>query len=120
MLLLNIYNRSWLFHLYYTHKLNSKSKNLMYCWVKKNQIPWNKPITGAMSASENYDYLNPTQLFDLCCSVFQLIPLHYGSIFRSSRPDVFLRKCVLNICCKFTREGLCQSVISINLQRNFI
>ena len=29
---------------------------------------------------ENYNYLNPTQLLDLCCSVLQLTPLDYGSI----------------------------------------
>ena len=36
---------------------------------------------------------------------------------RSSHPDVFLGKSVLNICCKFTGERPCQSLISINLQR---
>ena len=35
---------------------------------------------------------------------------------RSSRPDVFLRKVVLNICRKFKGEHACRSVISIKLQ----
>ena len=40
--------------------------------------------------------------------------------FRSSRPEVFLRKGVLEICSKFTGEHPCQSVILIKLQNNFI
>ena len=39
---------------------------------------------------------------------------------RTSRPDVLLGKGVLKICCKSTGERACQSVILINLQRNFI
>ena len=37
-------------------------------------------------------------------------------INRSSPPEVFLRKGVLKICCKFTGEYPCRSVISIKLQ----
>ena len=40
--------------------------------------------------------------------------------FRSSRPEVFLRKGALKTCNKFTGEHSCRSVISINLQSNFI
>ena len=40
--------------------------------------------------------------------------------FRSSHPEVFLRKEVLKICIKFTGEHPCQSAVSINLQSNFI
>ena len=40
--------------------------------------------------------------------------------FRSSRPEVFLRKSVLKICSKFTGEHPCRSVISIKLLCNFI
>ena len=39
---------------------------------------------------------------------------------RSSHPEVFLRKGVLKICCKFTGEHQCRSEISIKLQSNFI
>ena len=39
---------------------------------------------------------------------------------RSSRLEVFLRKCVPKICGKFTEEHPWQSVISIKLQNNFI
>ena len=39
---------------------------------------------------------------------------------RSSRPEVFLRKSVLKICCKFLGEHPCRSVISISLLCNFI
>ena len=39
---------------------------------------------------------------------------------RSSRPEVFLRKCFLEICSNFTGEHPCWSVISVKLQSNFI
>ena len=39
--------------------------------------------------------------------------------FRSSRPEVFLRKAVLKVCSKFTGEHSFQSVISIKFQSNF-
>ena len=39
---------------------------------------------------------------------------------RSSRPEVFLVKSVLNICNKLTEEHLCRSVISIKLLCNII
>ena len=41
-------------------------------------------------------------------------------MFRSSHPEVFLRKGVLVICRKFTGEHPCQSAISTKLQYNFI
>ena len=41
-------------------------------------------------------------------------------IFRSSRPELFLRKGVLKICSKFTGEHPCRSVISMKLLCNFI
>ena len=40
--------------------------------------------------------------------------------YRSSRPEVFLRKGVLKICSKFTGEHPCRSLISIKLLSNFI
>ena len=42
------------------------------------------------------------------------------TIYRSSHPEVFLRKSVLKIYSKFTGEHSCRSVISIKLQSNFI
>ena len=39
--------------------------------------------------------------------------------FRSSHPEVFLRKYVLEICSKFTGEHPYRSAISIKLQSNF-
>ena len=42
------------------------------------------------------------------------------SSYRSSHPDVFIRKVVLKICCKFTGEHPCRSVISIKLPFNVI
>ena len=39
----------------------------------------------------------------------------FKNIYRSSRPEVFLRKGVLKICSTFTGEHPCRSVISIKL-----
>ena len=46
--------------------------------------------------------------------------MFWSIIFRSSCPEVFLRKVVLKICSKFTGEHLCRSVISVKLLCNFI
>ena len=43
-----------------------------------------------------------------------------GAYFRSSHPEVFLRKCVMKICSKFKGEHPCRSVIIIKLLCNFI
>ena len=40
----------------------------------------------------------------------------FSVLFRSSRPEVFLRKGVLKICSKFAEEHPCRSVISIKLR----
>ena len=45
---------------------------------------------------------------------------HECTIFRSSRPEVFLYKDVLKTCSKFTGQHSCWSVISIKLQSSFI
>ena len=44
----------------------------------------------------------------------------FESLYRSSRPEVFLGKRVLKIYRKFTGEHPCQSEISIKLLCNFI
>ena len=41
-------------------------------------------------------------------------------MYRSSRPEMFLKKGVLKICSKFTGDHPCRSVISIKLLCNFI
>ena len=46
--------------------------------------------------------------------------LYVVDSIRSSRPEIFLRKCVLKISSKFTGEHPCRSVISIKLLYNFI
>ena len=35
---------------------------------------------GQSMLPENYNYLNPTELLGLCCSIFQFIPLDWESI----------------------------------------
>ena len=42
------------------------------------------------------------------------------SLYRSSRPEVFLGKGALKICSKFTGEHSCRNAISIKLLCNFI
>ena len=44
----------------------------------------------------------------------------FESLYRSSRPEVFLGKRVMKIYSKFTGEHSCQSGISIKLLCNFI
>ena len=51
------------------------------------------------------------------CYYLVMIP---ATQFRSSRPEVFLGKDVLKICCRFTREHPCRSVILIKLLCNII
>ena len=53
-----------------------------------------------------------SQFFRTTCSSTETIP-------RSSPSEVFLRKAVLKICSKFTREHPRRSVISIKLLCNF-
>ena len=55
-----------------------------------------------------------------CCKNARLAVLLLITLERSSLPEVFLGKGVLNICSKFTEEYLCRSGISIKLQSNFI
>ena len=44
----------------------------------------------------------------------------FQSWLRNSPPEVFLGKCVLKMCSKFTGEHPRRSVISVKLQSNFI
>ena len=56
-----------------------------------------------------------------CAKDFFIIKLQARvSLSRSSTSELFLRKGVLKICSKFTREHPCRSTISINLLFNFI
>ena len=48
--------------------------------------------------------------------VTEILKILKIKICRSSHPEVFLEKGVLEICSKFTWEHPCQSVISIKLQ----
>ena len=50
-----------------------------------------------------------------CSHFYQNFP-----VFRSSSPEVFLGKSILKLCCKFTREHPCLTVISRKLQSNVI
>ena len=63
-------------------------------------------------------YLTLMTLEKLCLLLLEFFLSR--SKFRSSHPEVFLGKAVLKICCKFTGEHQCQSVILIKLICNFI
>ena len=54
--------------------------------------------------------------------IFELDTRQYkpDKVSRSSSPEVFLGKDVMNICSKFTGEHPCRTAISIKLQSNFI
>ena len=64
-------------------------------------------------------HLNLTSLVDHTCNMSTIFVLSETYI-RSSPPEVFLYKSVLEICSKFTGEHPCWSLISIKLQSNFI
>ena len=66
-------------------------------------------------------YLEQTTLVQLLLALLGLSwTIIFSKSFRSSCPEVLLRKVVLKICRKFTREHPCRSVISIKLLCNFI
>ena len=73
--------RSWLFHSYHTYQLNSQSMGppderkagRTHNLLVKKQIPWNKSIMGAMSASQNLQLLESdsvTRLVLFCSSTY--------------------------------------------------
>ena len=66
-------------------------------------------------------YLEQTTLVQLLLALLGLSwTIIFSKSFRSSCTEVLLRKVVLKICRKFTREHPCRSVISIKLLCNFI
>ena len=66
-------------------------------------------------------YLEQTTLVQLLLALLGLSwTIIFSKSFRSSCPEVLLRKVVLKICRKFTREHPCRSVISIKWQSNII
>ena len=72
-----------------------------------------------------YINLNIWGDFQICISVplnqlMQTFSEDLDWTFRGSHPEMFIGKNVLKICSKFTEEHPCRSVISINLQSNFI
>ena len=84
----------------------------------KMKINWNKVACIKISLCRNTMHL-------ILCHKFFLENSRYSQLksklylFRSSRPEVFLRKGVLKICSKFTGEHPYRSVISIKLQSNW-
>ena len=68
--------------------------------------------------SKNYfsSYFKSNPL--ICTYLFNTLIL--ARVYRSSPSEVFLRKGVLKICSRFTREHPCRSVISMKLQSDFI
>ena len=91
-------------------------------------IPLHLFCNGKTQLTEFYDWC--LLGFLVCCGllhdIYSMFDRRNGNItdrssfFRSSRPLVFLGKCVLKTCCKFTGEHLCQSVTSIKLLCNLL
>ena len=50
---------------------------------------------------ENYNYLNPAETLDLCCSVVQFIPLNCGSIAVTVK--------IFELSLNFTEKRFCRS-----------
>ena len=82
---------------------------------KKLMLPLNqlKPVT-----HESQMRISSIKFYKLLSHLFieYMVDLKYIS----SHPEVFLGKAVLKICCKFTGEHPCRSVILIKLLCNFI
>ena len=91
---------------------------------------FSKSLQGIKSAID----MRPISQNQLCCySLLYSFLFHFWNfpvpkfrqfffvaVYRSSHPEVFLRKGVLKICSKVTGEHTCGSAISIKLLCNFI
>ena len=70
---------------------------------------------------DQHTWLNLRIIFPLTSSQTHWFnTLILATVYRSSPSEVFLRKGVLKICSRFTREHPCRSVISMKLQSDFI
>ena len=66
-----------LIHKVWVNLINEKQQNIQGFLDKISESSISR---GQWVLPENYNYLNPTELLDLRCSVVQLIPLECGSI----------------------------------------
>ena len=91
-------------------------------WKLRNQL--NKDILKPVLLHEKIDWCwHKSQVKQTGNVIFNIINMSDNTNLqrvRSSHPEVFLRKGVLKICSKFTREHPCRSTISIKFQSNFI
>ena len=69
--------------------------------------------TNSVNPKGDWQIIHSLQLQNI--SLFDLVSGAIVSQYRSSRPEVFLRKGDLKICSKFRGEHPCRSVISINI-----
>ena len=105
-------------------KMTSKnfSALLSKFWKLRNQL--NKDILKPVLLHEKIDWCwHKSQVKQTGNVIFNIINMSDNTNLqrvRSSHPEVFLRKGVLKICSKFTREHPCRSTISIKFQSNFI
>ena len=105
-------------------KMTSKnfSALLSKFWKLRNQL--NKDILKPVLLHEKIDWCwHKSQVKQTGNVIFNIINMPDNTNLqrvRSSHPEVFLRKGVLKICSKFTREHPCRSTISIKFQSNFI
>ena len=107
--LCNIYIHK-IYYIYYTYiiyiNIYTYIYIYMYIYVR------DRSIFRTISVKLNYESWAIFYVHLKIQNIFQLL--------RSSHPKVFLEKCVLKICNKFTVQNPCQSVISIKLLCNFI
>ena len=91
----------------------------MFCWVwkseilvlesnkfKKSLIMWNLKMR--IFRTDCVKLLYKISVLSKCVYSFYVVII---SLHRSSRPEVFCKKCFLRKCAKFTRKHLCQNFI---------
>ena len=69
---------------------------------------------------KKYSYIHIFISSYILLLLFKIVEIVHNQLFRSSAPEVFLGKWVLEMCSKFTGEHPCRSAISIKLQSNFL
>ena len=91
---------------------NTVDKRDTYVWWNRHNL-WIKPLCLVNTLYVYFRVYDPSLLLVTVC-----IHKKIKSICRSSPPEVFLEKGVLEICTKFIEEHLCRNVISIKLLFN--
>ena len=82
-------------------QLNERQEEIHSLLSKKSQFH----RTNLWVQTKNYNYLNPNQLLDLCCSLLQLFPLDCGSVV------VLIR--IFELSLRFTKKDFVDRFVDI-------